>query len=102
MAGEKRRVIGKWAAVGLVLVVVVYPLSYAPVVRYQEWQALRSYAQGHLEPDDADDSGVSVFGPIDWLIDETPARKPLFLWARLWGVETTFRANSILRNMGMM
>ena len=31
MAGEKRRVIGRWVAWAMVFVVVAYPLSYGPL-----------------------------------------------------------------------
>ena len=76
MAGEKRRAILKWAAVALLCVVVAYPMSYAPVVRFN-----RSVAFGRDLP---------MYAPVDWVIDNTPLRDPLFAWARLWGVEYEF------------
>jgi hypothetical protein len=46
-----------------------------------------------------DGADIPVYGPVDRLIDETPLRKPLFLWARLWGVETEFEYAYMYRVM---
>jgi hypothetical protein len=98
MPHPSRRTFARWAAIVLLIVVVAYPLSYAPVVRIHLERA-------DPEPDifapEIDGDVLPIYKPIDWLIDETPARKPLFLWARLWGVENRFRVSSILRNLEM-
>ena len=76
-----------------VLLLGLYPLSYAPVVRlcggvtFAETDyctfipLIESYGDGTAYP---------VYMPIDWLIDHTPIRHPLFAWAKLLGVEGDF------------
>jgi hypothetical protein len=72
----------------MLAVVVVYPLSYAPVVRYQ----VELHRGEFFEPTNGlDGNWMPVYKPVDWLIDNTSLKKPLFAWARLWKVGADFR-----------
>ena len=51
MAGEKRRAILKWAAWALVLVVVVYPLSFGPLIYLDIRGAFREESEESLFDD---------------------------------------------------
>ena len=79
------------------LLPVVYVLSYAPVMRV----CGRTLPAGQLPPIGvevpplADASLYPAYHPVDWLIDNTPLRKPLFWWADLWGVGDYLRYNSL-------
>ena len=92
MAGEKRRAIGKWAAWALVFVVVVYPLSYAPFVRLQIEH--RTADGSFLFGGPFDASMFPFYQPVDWLIDNTPLKKPLIAWAHVWGVGDEFQSSA--------
>jgi len=70
---------------GLLLVIgLLYVLSYAPVVRWTRNPSPLVASDGSRFP---------VYKPLDWLIDNTPARNLLFRWADLWGVGDIFRFN---------
>ena len=83
---------------------LVYVLSYAPVVRVcgrtAEVETLPTsvvYSGGvgvvriwPISRPMADSSLYPTYKPIDWLIDNTPLRKPLFFWAQLWNVRVEF------------
>ena len=84
-----RQAIARWAAVVLI-VVLAYPLSYATVVR---WKRERTGV------DWIDGSRLPVYKPIDRLIDNSPLHKPLFFWAKLWGVEDEFRSAVLIRSI---
>lgn len=38
----------------------------------------------------ADSSLYPIYKPVDWLIDNTPLRNPLFSWAEVLGVREEF------------
>ena len=97
MAGVKWRAIGKWTAWALLVVVVAYPLSYAPVVR---WKLDGPTAQGYFYPLIVDGADYPVYKPVDWLIDNTPLDRPLFAWASRWGVGDQFRSSAGMREFG--
>jgi hypothetical protein len=90
-------------ALGLTLA-VGYVLSYAPVVRVcgrgsyieitQGAHAIRADMPGPL----ADSSRYPLYEPVDWLIDRTALRHPLFLWAECWGVRKAFEYGYYVRN----
>ncbi len=88
MPHPTRKAIARFAVTALLIVVVAYPLSYAPVVRFKveciekhpEFDYIRTF----------DGADLPIYEPIDRLIDETILQEPLFLWARLWGVEAEF------------
>jgi len=79
-----------WAAVLMLFVVLVvtYPLSYAPVVRIQSAASGKSGKR------------IDFYRPVDWLIDNTPLQEPLFFWAKVWGVERVFIVQAIDRKYG--
>jgi len=68
----------------LLLLLLAYVLSYAPAVRFG------------LESPPFDYS-IAAYKPVEWLIDETPLRRPLFLWTDVWGVRDEVFRNSRLR-----
>jgi len=76
-----------------VLSLFIYPLSYAPVVRLgggnRDVMPTMSIHGPYV--DYADGSRYPVFQPVDWLIDHTPLRQPLFWWAALFGVKEDFQ-----------
>lgn len=57
----------------LVALPLTYVLSYAPAVKYANGMG--------------GDVAYGLYKPVEWLIDDTPFKAPLFLWARLWGIE---------------
>ena len=62
----------------LLLLFVLYVLSYAPVYSRSytgTWHFTRSVASWEF-----------VYVPVHWLIDETPFSGPLLNWAEVWGV----------------
>ena len=65
----------------LIVTPLVYVLSYAPVVRTGQVICGRS----------------TVYRPVDWLIDNTPLRNPLFIWAGLFGVRRDFEIAGVRR-----
>ncbi len=67
-------------AFAMIVLPVAYVLNYAPVVRMTPVRI-----------------GTSVYAPVDWMIDNTPLREPLFWWADLWGVRDDFRAGMLSR-----
>ncbi len=60
----------------LLLLLVVYVLSYAPVYRWHYGSDRWTLPLADWE---------TVFVPVHFLIDETPLREPLLRWAALWG-----------------
>ena len=92
----------------MVVLPVLYVLSYAPVVRFYDGETEHDLdipfpAGAHFIPADwlklADSSRYPPYKPIDWLIDNTPLQKPLYFWADIWGVHTAFeKANWVRRS----
>jgi|SaaInlStandDraft_2_1057019.scaffolds.fasta_scaffold261088_2 hypothetical protein len=95
MSQPVRHAIARWTVAALLTIAVAYPLSYAPYVRYRQTQPISMQSRLFGGPGE-----THVFGPIDWLIDTTPLRKPLFLWARVWGVESDFEFARMQRLWG--
>ena len=86
MAGSRDKKKSNSIAVVIVLIAVLaYPLSYAPVVRMVRWRP------SWMEISRA-------YKPIDWLIDNTSLRHPLFWWADVWGVRPYFEKLASLRD----
>ena len=83
-----RQAFARWAA-ALLLGVVAYPLSYAPVVKLRIGSA-NEHVGTPWKMTIADGNELPVYRPVDWLIDRTPLKTPMFLWARLWGVRAEF------------
>lgn len=65
----------------VLVILVFYALSYAPVIRLQYGTDTKPARRigGTGTP-------VSFYAPVHWAIDYTPARVPLLAWARLWDV----------------
>ena len=102
MPHPTRQAFARWAAIAICcLVVVAYPLSYAPVVR---WESRRLVAEGVRDGvfyfSTIDGTNLPAYKPVDWLIDNTPLDKPLFAWARVWGVAFEFETGSDSRQNG--
>lgn len=101
MPHPTRQAIVRWAAAVLLVLVVVYPLSYAPFVKWKLWEIHeRTVQEGYtvgcrFTP--IDGSQYHVYRPVDWLIDNTALKQPLFAWARLWRVEEEFRFGAAAR-----
>ena len=69
-------------------------LSYAPVLKWYAWGP----HMGPQNPGWIDGSRLPAYKPVDWLIDHTPAGRPLFLWADAWGVRHEFVWARLSRN----
>jgi hypothetical protein len=82
----------------VVVVTVLYVLSYAPYIRYRhgasgypDFSGLPESALALYDFDADWSSGTHRgFAPVERLIDETPLAAPLTLWARVWGCDQTF------------
>ncbi len=77
---RRRPSITSLVAFFLIVSPLVYVLSFAPVVRI--------CGQRSLYP---------AYKPVNWMIDHTALREPLFIWAGIWGVRDEVEANSIAR-----
>ena len=78
-------------------------MSYAPIVRWEsERQSSEAARNGEFYGITVDGTALPAYKPIDWLIDNTPLDKPLFVWAQLWGVAFEFEAASQTRQSGFV
>jgi hypothetical protein len=50
----------------------------------------------------ADGEQYPAYLPVDWLIDRTPLRQPLFWWAGLFGLRDEFELAHALRTGRLM
>ena len=76
----------RWIVVFL-LAAMIYPLSYAPWIRFADSRSDKwVLADGYL-----------FYRPVDWAYDNTPLRRPLLWWADRWGVGDNFAAGEIQR-----
>ena len=93
-----------------VVLVLLYLLSYAPVVRAC---GRRHVGAAHALSDatgvnvenlafdpEADSSLYPLYHPIDLVIDHTPLQVLLFGWANVWGVRDEFERGHIHRVRG--
>jgi hypothetical protein len=108
-----------WATAALLSLAVLYVLSYAPAFRLKYGNSVPTSMPmvTHLvslsPPEDVLITAIpppsefiptvtlpdprwqwlplSCYRPVEWLIDQTPLREPLFQWAGLFGVEDSFR-----------
>ena len=82
--------------VGLLLL-PVYVLSYAPAVRFGLDQEFVVYSSPDITCSEASGS-IAAYKPVEWLIDETPLREPLFWWADVCGVGGDVRIFAFVRS----
>ena len=82
--------------VGVLVLPVLYVLSYAPVVR---WKYDRLPATDQFVGRPIDGSDLPLYAPVDWLIDHTPLERPLFWWAGVWGMRQQFVLSSAYRSV---
>ena len=75
----------------MLVIALLYVLSYPVVVR-----AKYGRDAGLLFLFSAQE-GLTVYRPVDWLIDRTPVRGPLFFWADRWGVREEFESMELAR-----
>ena len=98
-------------AFGFILLPLVYVLSYAPVVRVRgrtvevPWTWSEYFSAGYsvngtptMRIERADASLYPAYQAVDWLIDNTPLRQPLFYWAEIWSVRDQFQAGESFRS----
>jgi hypothetical protein len=97
-----------WAAIGLLALAALYVLSYAPVVRLSfgtdRVDPLKPFAAdaGSILPPPPAGDELPAYVPVDWLIDHTPAQRPLLWWSELWGVRDDFEYSAINRQHSAM
>lgn len=63
----------------LLLLVLLYPLSYPPYLAVRYGDAFERETPG--------DYKHALYRPVEYLIDATPLRKPLMRWGEAWGVD---------------
>ena len=98
-AESKRESSGaRWPWVAVVMIAGLgYVLSYAPMVKIKGGWA---YGNGTITvsvPFDGD--RLPFYRPLDWVIDSTPLKAPLFIWAGQWGVRDIFERAHGLRDL---
>ena len=64
----------------IVLLPVIYVLSIGP---FAWWDRPRTQGTRELDPDGL---WVRFYAPVCWLHDQTPLRKPLDAYYKLWGL----------------
>jgi len=70
----------------VVILFVVYVLSYAPAVRlYGPTTTIHRTVRITIV-NSVDGGQLPVYRPVDFLIDRTPLRRPMLAWAGVWGV----------------
>ena len=98
----------KWPPAFCIVAVlfVVYVLSYAPMVQLQSGHKGRpsfrklTFRSGRVvfDPNPPTVSGgLAYYSPVNWLIDHTPLREPLFRWAGVWNVRRDFETEWLIR-----
>lgn len=90
--GRSKRSVGAAVALGfgLLFSLGTYVLSYPPLLRVERsspaipgcWR--------------------TVYRPVEWLIDKTPLREPLFMWGRVWRVSRTMAFESAFRSRAFL
>lgn len=82
-------------ALATVLVLpILYVLSYAPVLRWRIGSDPRAIDQPR--PDGL--AHLPGYGPVEWIHDRTPLTRPLLWWAEVWGCEDAVFWSSAHRN----
>lgn len=77
----------------VMLGIPLYVLSYAPVARSSMSSSGMMWVDGQHVP---------AYRPLDWIIDNTPLRRPLLWWAGMWGVRDAFELSSLIRRETML
>ena len=105
----KRRHFSRTPFVVTLLLLAVYPFSYAPILKMVgPWKSCGPISFGspsvyftsatlYLPVDGRD---LPAYKPVDWLVDKTPLRGPLLDWAELWGTRDAMIAAGNSRRTG--
>jgi hypothetical protein len=93
-----------WAVTLLLALALLYVLSYAPLVRLGFGTPLLSLnpymmLTGPSPPWPSPGRQIPAYAPVDWLIDYTPAQRPLLWWSGLWGVRDAFENSNFHREV---
>jgi len=80
----------------LLVLFVLYVISYSPVYALSKKYV---YSRSYTRNTEKYIANWDMYSPVNYLIDNTPLRAPLFTWASLWGVERDFRIGSITRDI---
>ena len=84
----------------IVVLAVVYVLSYAPVVKWKGPYAIHNPHNGPIVfAYPVDGTHLPMYRPVDCLIDETPLREPLLIWAGVWGACEAFEDARVNREI---
>ena len=72
--------------------ICVYVLSFAPVYRWNidDQNSLTPVGRWRV-----------LYKPVEWLIDATPLREPLLVWAEWWNVRSFVETDSHFRESGL-
>ena len=89
--------------VAVLVLPVAYVLSYAPVYRALHTASPSPFQDSRFNGSISrlPSAHVPGYAPVDWLIDHTPLREPLFLWADAFGVRSSFQHSHMVRMLGV-
>lgn len=97
--GRGRPSLTSLIAFALLMSPLMYVLSYAPVVSISSNWPDDRIKFNSSEAEVADASRFSPYKPVDWIIDYTSLREPLFKWAGIWGVRAEFGNGVAIREI---
>lgn len=96
----------------LLVLAIPYVMSYAPIYRLKHGRPIRIVTTSDFNfrryrppclpaivraPQARPWVPLSIYRPVEWLIDYTPLREPLMHWAELWDVRAQMSWNSVGR-----
>jgi hypothetical protein len=80
--------------VAVLVLLLAYVLSYAPLVRWFIARHTRRTGPDSVTIPLVDGEDLPAYRPVDLLIDASPLRAPLLVWAEVWGVRHNFEWTS--------
>jgi len=88
----------------LTVILVGYVLSYAPYIRYR-YSIRKRPPRGVLVSYNMDTPYIvenrhTFYAPVEWLVDETPAKRPMLWWADVWDVRDKVSRDAVSRDEG--